>query len=114
MPFINTKTNISLSRKQRETVKAELGEAITLIPGKTEKGLMVGFEDSCPLYLAGDCLEPCAVVEIKILNTTTQEAYDAMTKRTTEIISKSLCIDPARIYVIYHNAPAWGSNGANL
>lgn len=114
MPFINTKTNISLSRKQKETVKAELGQAISIIPGKTEQWLMVGFEDSCPLYFGGDTLEPCAMVEIKILGDTTADVYDQMTAKVTEIISKGLTIKPERIYIAYQNAPAWGYNGTNF
>ena len=62
MPFIHTRTNISLSRKQKETVKKDLGEAISLIPGKSEQWLMVGFEDSCPLYFAGDTFLKNAVL----------------------------------------------------
>lgn len=114
MPFINTKTNISLSRKQKEIVKKELGEAISIIPGKSEQWLMVGFEDSCPLYFAGDTLEPCAMVEVKIFGTTTPEVYDKMTAKVTEIISQGLSIHPERIYIAYLNTPAWGYNGTNF
>ena len=114
MPFINTKTNISLSRKQKETVKTELGKAISLIPGKSEQWLMVGFEDSCPLYFAGDTLDPCAMVEIKILGSASLEVYDQMTAKVTEIISKGFSIEPERIYVAYLNAPAWGHHGKNF
>ena len=78
MPFINTKTNISLSRKQKENVKKELGKAISTIPGKTEQYLMVGFEDSMSLYLAGDILEPCAIVTVEIFGKTTKEIYAQM------------------------------------
>ncbi|MDO4554637.1 MAG: phenylpyruvate tautomerase MIF-related protein, partial [Lachnospiraceae bacterium] len=99
MPFINTKTNISLSRKQKENVKKALGEAISLIPGKSEQWLMVGFEDSCPLYFSGDTLEPCAMVEVKIYGTTTAEVYDQVTAKVTQIISEDLSIKPERIYI---------------
>lgn len=114
MPFIHTRTNISLSRKQKETVKKDLGEAISLIPGKSEQWLMVGFEDSCPLYFAGDTLEPCAMVEIKILGSASADVYDKVTARVTDIISKGLSIKPERIYIAYLNAPAWGYNGSNF
>lgn len=114
MPFINTKTNISMSRKQKENVKKELGEAITLLPGKTEKALMVGFEDSCPLYLAGDTLEPCAMVEVKTLGTSTPEACANLTAKITEIVSTNLCIKPERIYVAYYSTSTWGCNGVHF
>lgn len=114
MPFINTKTNISLSRKQKENVKKELGEAISIIPGKTEQYLMVGFEDSLSLYFAGDILEPCAIVTVEILGSTTDEVYAQMTAKITQIISTDLSIKPERIYVNYKEVEHWGMAGVNF
>lgn len=36
MPFIHSRVSTAMTQEQRETVKRELGEAITLIPGKSE------------------------------------------------------------------------------
>lgn len=114
MPFINTKTNISLSRKQKENVKQQLGEAITTIPGKTEQFLMVGFEDSLSLYLAGDNIEPCAIVTVEIFGSTTDDIYAQMTEKITNIVSTDLSIKPERIYVNYKEISHWGMNGKNF
>lgn len=114
MPFIHTRTNISLSRKQKENVKKELGEAISIIPGKTEQYLMVGFEDSMSLYFAGDILEPCAIVTVEIFGKTTDEIYQQMTAKITEIISSDLSMKPERIYVNYREVDHWGMAGVNF
>lgn len=45
MPFINSKVTVKMTDSQKEAVKKRLGEAITLIPGKSENWLMAGFED---------------------------------------------------------------------
>ena len=37
MPFINVKTNVKISRENEVAIKTMLGEAIALIPGKSEK-----------------------------------------------------------------------------
>ena len=39
MPFINVKTNVKISRENEVAIKTMLGEAIALIPGKSEKSL---------------------------------------------------------------------------
>ena len=114
MPFINAKTNISLSRKQRENAKADLGQAISLIPGKSEQWLMVNFEGSCPVYFSGDTLEPGAMVEIQLLREQDPQALEQMTAKTTEIISRDFSIKPERIYISYTICTAWGYNGSNL
>ena len=49
MPFINSKVSVPLTDSEKETLKGKLGQAISLIPGKSESWLMVGFEDNYSL-----------------------------------------------------------------
>ena len=37
MPFINSRVSVSMSQGQKESLKEKLGQAISLIPGKTEE-----------------------------------------------------------------------------
>lgn len=46
MPFINVKTNVKISKENEVAIKTMLGEAIALIPGKSEKSLMLSMEES--------------------------------------------------------------------
>ena len=41
MPYISFKTNHKLTLRQENTIKSKSGELISLIPGKTEKALMI-------------------------------------------------------------------------
>ena len=41
MPYIQTMTNVGISGKKEQTIKQRMGEAIELIPGKTESWLML-------------------------------------------------------------------------
>lgn len=45
MPFIDSKVTISLSEEKKETLKTELGKAISIL-NKPESFLMLGFEDN--------------------------------------------------------------------
>ena len=45
MPFIGSKVTVNISKKKEEIIKAKLGKAISLIKGKQEQFLMVGFEE---------------------------------------------------------------------
>lgn len=53
MPFINVKISENLSDTQVDNIKSRLGEAISLIPGKSEAWLMVNIQDNCKLYFKG-------------------------------------------------------------
>lgn len=114
MPFINSKVSVTLTKKQKEELKTELGKAITLIPGKSESWLMLGFEDNYCLYFKGEAFEKIAFVEVKIFGTTTTEAYDKLTAAICDIFNKVLGIDSDKIYVKYEEVSHWGYNGFNF
>ena len=46
MPFINIKTNTSVSEDTEEKIKSRLGVIVTDLPGKSEQWLMVNIEDN--------------------------------------------------------------------
>lgn len=114
MPYILTKTTVSISSEKRETIKKKLGKAIELIPGKSESWLMLAFEDNCSMYFKGSNEKPLAFLEVKIFGKASSDAYDRLTKAITEIISEELGIRPEGIYVKYEEVSTWGWNGSNF
>lgn len=114
MPFINSKVTLPLKEEQKEIIKKELGNAIALIPGKSETWLMVGFEDRCSLYFRGEKKEKAAFVEVKIFGKATEEAYSQLTARICQIYETILTIPQDSIYVKYEEAEHWGWNGSNF
>lgn len=114
MPFINTKTNIQISKEKEEMIKQKLGKAIELIPGKTESWLMVSFEENCSLYFKGKNDQPIAFVEVKVFGSSTQAAYEKLTLAITNILSEELNIAPNQTYVRYDETKNWGWNGSNF
>ena len=46
MPFINSKVSVTISGEKEKELKCRLGEAISVIPGKSESWLMLNFEDN--------------------------------------------------------------------
>lgn len=112
MPFIHTKTNVSISKEQEETLKAQFGKAIALI-GKSEAWLMLDFEDSCKLWFKGDS-SPAAIMEVSLYGKASPSAYDALTAKLTEILSSVLSVSPNRIYVKYSEIEYWGMGGSNF
>ncbi|BBF41542.1 hypothetical protein lbkm_0222 [Lachnospiraceae bacterium KM106-2] len=114
MPFINSKVSMELTKQQKDEIKTRLGKAIELIPGKSESWLMVGFEDQYDLYFKGQADEKIAFVEIKIFGSTTDAAYDALTKEVCNIFGEVADIPGDHIYVKYEEVDHWGYNGFNF
>ncbi len=113
MPFINVKTNNRIENSVKEKVKTELGQAITLIQGKSERWLMVNIEDDSFLYFQGNDESAC-YVEVKIYGNPSSSDCDNLTNRITGIIHRYLNIKPERIYVAYFSTPNWGFAGSNF
>ena len=113
MPFIQIKTNVEISRETEILLKAELGKAITVIPGKTENGLMIQFEPQSRLWFGGSDA-PALIAVVSVFGTPTREAYQAFTAAATKTLSDLLNIPADRIYIKYDETAHWGRGGNNF
>lgn len=114
MPFINSRISVPMTEQQRESVKKQLGEAISLIPGKSEQWLMMEFADNCDMYFQGDNTLPTAFVEVKVFGSIPGSCLEEMTKTICKIYETDLQIPQERIYVKYEECSKWGWNGGNF
>ena len=112
MPFINVKTNVKISKENEVAIKTMLGEAIALIPGKSEKSLMLSMEAS-RMWFRGTA-EPCAMVSVWALGQANREGYDKMTSKICTDLEEILHISASRIYIKYSETLNWGCNGSNF
>ncbi len=114
MPYINTKTTVTISEDKKELIKKKLGNAIELIPGKSENWLMLSFDDNSSMYFKGSKEKPLAFVEVKLFGKASLDAYQKLTNEITDILNKELKIQPDCIYVKYEEVSNWGWNGNNF
>ena len=113
MPFIDVKTNVSVSEDQKESIKTALGMAITAIPGKSESWLMVEIEPERKLYFKGTDA-PAALVAVSVFGSPDSASFAKLTDRICTILNSELGIDTARTYVKYEATRDWGWNGSNF
>lgn len=114
MPFIGSKVSVKISKEKEEIIKKRLGEAIELIPGKSETFLMLGFEDEYSLYFSGEKLEKGAFIEVKIFGEASKDAYAKLTTAICSIFEEELEIPQNKIYIKYEEVKDWGWNGRNF
>ena len=113
MPYIATKTNVGISGRKKQALKERFGEAIELIPGKSEDWLMLSFRDNVDMFFKGED-EPCAVCQVKLYGSAQEEDYARLTEALTDILYEELAIPMERIYITYEEISTWGWNGGNL
>ena len=114
MPFIDSKVSVKISEEQEKELKTRLGQAISLIPGKSESWLMTGFEDNYHLYFRGDNSEPMAYIEVRLFGGPNKAAFQKMTEAITKIFGDVLGIAPDHMYIKYDATMYWGWNGSNF
>ncbi len=114
MPFIDSKISVKITEEQEKELKTRLGQAISLIPGKSESWLMTGFEDNYHLYFRGDNSEPVAYIEVRLFGGPNKAAFQKMTEEITRIYGDVLGIAPDHMYIKYSATPDWGWNGGNF
>lgn len=114
MPFINSKISTKITKEQEVKIKEELGKAISIIPGKSESWLMVGFEPETSLYFKGDNSQPLAFVDVSIFGGEDKAAFNKMTAEICRIFGDVLGIAADHIYVKYQPIANWGWNGSNF
>ena len=113
MPFIDAKTTVKATDAQIKELTSLFGEAIALIPGKSEEWLMVNIEGEKKMAFAASFAD-CAILEVKIFGKASKESYDSLTERLCQAVGRVLGIDEARIYIKYEEVSVWGWNGFNF
>lgn len=114
MPFIDTKTNATISQDAESTLRKKFGEAIATLPGKSEEWLMLSFTDGCRMAFRGRADAPVAMVEVKVYGRADDASYARLTKKITEILGEVLHIPANGVYVKYEEVDHWGYNGSNF
>ncbi|MDR1209023.1 MAG: hypothetical protein LBK41_01735 [Clostridiales bacterium] len=113
MPYIEAKLSAPLGADKKAALKAAFGEAISLLPGKSERWLMVGIDDGYDLWLAGED-GPAAMIEVAAFGRIDPAASGRLTAAITRAVSEQTGAPPSRIYVKYSETEFWGFNGSNL
>lgn len=114
MPFINSKISTPVSPEQEQALKTRLGQAISIVPGKSESWLMLGFEPNYNLYFRGNNSEPLVMVEVSVFGGEDAAAFSALTAEICNIFHEIMNIAPDHVYVKYQTVKYWGWNGDNI
>ncbi len=114
MPFIDVKTTASVTDEKCEALKAALGKAIGVIPGKSEGWLMVEIEPEKKIWFRGDASADSAMVTVAVLGSISARDSEKMTSEVTSILEGELGISPDRVYISYTEHDKWGWNGSNF
>jgi phenylpyruvate tautomerase PptA (4-oxalocrotonate tautomerase family) len=111
MPMINLQISVNLSPEDKDSIIKELGKLISLMPGRSEKYLMVGIIDGYTHYLAGKKLDRAAFMDLRLLGRESETGQEQFVVKAQEALSKLLDIPIGNIYTNILEMPHWGARG---
>lgn len=111
MPYINVNTSKSLANEEKDALKSKLGELITIIPGKTEKVLMIGINDDYTMYFGGEKKEDLAFINVKLYKESEFEYKAEFTKKVFELFETEYGIQSHNIFMSFDEYNSWASRG---
>lgn len=116
MPVIYTHVSTATTKEQRDHLKSAYGQAISILPGKSEAWLMCPFDDNMPIYFAGDDTQPVAYVEVNVFgrNPVDASTWERLSQAILAALETELSIPQNRVYVRETSTGNWGWNSGNF
>ncbi len=111
MPYISVNVTGVLTDAQKDEIKRGLGEKISVIPGKSEKGLMVDISDRHTLYMAGEKCAQTAYLDVKIYGSADLDSKRAFTEAAFAVVSQATGIPADGMYLNFSEYENWGTRG---
>lgn len=111
MPFVIVRLNQPLTKEDEHELKHRLGQAISLVPGKSEEYLLLSFEDNCRMWLRGRADEPVAYMEAAIFGNLDHRGFDRFAAAATQAFHEVLHIPPHNIYIRFQDIGTWSRAG---
>lgn len=109
MPYIAVNVSKALSDMQKETIKTALGQKISVIPGKVEKGLMVDISDGRTMYFGG-VRGDFAYLDVKIYGAAEADAKAAFIAAASDVMADA-GFEKRNVYITLSEFANWGVGG---
>ena len=111
MPYVHLNISKPLADPVKKELAATIGSLISILPSKSEKGLMIRIEEGCGMYFRGDANANCAYVDIRMYMTTPYDKKGEFARALLEAIHRIAEIDIGDIYISFLEYGNWVSGG---
>ena len=113
MPYIAINTTKELNPGQKEKIKAELGRLMSIIPTKTEAGLLIDFSGGRTLYKGGQEVDG-AFIDLRLFKKSELEPKKEYCAEVFKLLSQELGIKNENMYFTIGEYENWGARGELL
>ena len=111
MPYIRLSVTQKLTQEKQEELAKGLGEALSLIPGKDGRGLIVDFEDGKTMFAGGVKQENMVFADVRYYSNFEYHIKKNFTVAAFEAISKVLGTAKEQMFLTISEYNNWGGFG---
>ena len=110
MPYVHLNISKTLGAPVKKELASALGSLISILPTKTENGLMVRIDDGCGMYFRGSEAD-CAYVDIRLYMISQHEKKGEFARAFLEAIHRIAGIEIGNIYMSFLEYGSWVVGG---
>ena len=111
MPYIRLSISQKLTQEKQEDVVRELGKAISVFPGKDERGLIVDLEDGKTIYVGGVKQDNMAFIDVRYYSNFPYQVKKEFTASVFEALNRVLGTSTERMSLTITEYNSWGGFG---
>ncbi|MBP7401811.1 MAG: hypothetical protein KBA30_04285 [Clostridia bacterium] len=112
MPYIHISLPKTLAAPAKKELASSLGSLISILPNKSERGLMIRIDDGCGMYFRGVEGADCAYVDVRLYMTTPDDKKAEFASAFLEAFSRIVGIPADCVYMSFLEYGNWVSAGA--
>jgi phenylpyruvate tautomerase PptA (4-oxalocrotonate tautomerase family) len=110
MPYVHINLSKPLEAPVKKELAAALGSLISIIPTKSERGLMIRIDDGCGMYFRGAEAD-CAYVDVRMYMTSQHDKKGEFARAFLEAIHRIAGIEIENIYMSFLEYGSWVVGG---
>ncbi len=110
MPYVHLNISKPLAAPVKKELAAALGTLISILPTKSERGLMIRIDDDCGMYFRGAEAD-CAYVDIRLYMTSAFDKKGEFARAFLEAIHRIAGIETDSIYMSFLEYGNWVVGG---
>lgn len=111
MPYIRVSATQKLTQEKQTELVNGLGEALSLIPGKDGRGLIVDLEDSKTMYVGGVLQENFVFADVRYYSNFEYHIKKQFTQAVLKVFNTVLGTRPETAFLTINEYNNWGGYG---
>ena len=111
MPYIRLTLSQKLTQEKQEELVNGIGEALSIIPGKDARGLIVDMEDGKTLYAGGVKQDNLVFADVRYYSNFPYQIKKEFTSAVFEVMSRVLGTRKEQAFLTITEYNSWGGFG---